>query len=128
MRLWHEKLISKLPQKQLCGQWRECIALLGNGWCKKHSTVDYVFKHPESYLIVYSGKIYEEMKKRGYKPDGTKIADALNKRHDKAEVLGILLVSSLQNNLYRNKIIYPEHNEQYYQECIENLREKGIEI
>ena len=34
MRLWHQDLIHKLPQKQLCGQWRECAALLGNGWGK----------------------------------------------------------------------------------------------
>ena len=24
--------------------------------------------------------------------------------------------------------IYPEHNEEYLQECIENLKEKGVEI
>jgi uncharacterized protein (TIGR02328 family) len=27
-----------------------------------------------------------------------------------------------------SKIIYPEHNKEYLQECIENLKSKGIEI
>ncbi len=34
MRLWHEKLISKLPRAQLLGQHREIAALRGNGWGK----------------------------------------------------------------------------------------------
>ena len=39
MRLWHEELISKLPRQQLLGQHRECCALRGNGWGKKHARV-----------------------------------------------------------------------------------------
>ena len=45
MRLWHEALISQLPRPQLLGQHRECCALRGNGWGRKHATVDYVFTH-----------------------------------------------------------------------------------
>ena len=45
MRLWHEDLIGKLPRSQLLGQHRECCALRGNGWGKKHATVDYVFSY-----------------------------------------------------------------------------------
>lgn len=45
MRLWHEQLINKLPRQQLLGQHRELAALRGNGWGKKHATVNYVFKH-----------------------------------------------------------------------------------
>ena len=43
MRLWHEQMIPKLPKNQLLGQHRECCELRGNGWNKKHKTVDYVF-------------------------------------------------------------------------------------
>ncbi len=39
MRLWHETLISQLPRPQLLGQHRECCALRGNGWGRKHATV-----------------------------------------------------------------------------------------
>ena len=45
MRLWHETLISQLPRPQLLGQHRECCALRGNGWGRKHATVDYVFTY-----------------------------------------------------------------------------------
>lgn len=43
MRLWHQDLIKHLPRQQLLGQHRECAALRGKGWGKKHDTVDYVF-------------------------------------------------------------------------------------
>jgi len=36
MRLWHEEIIPLLPKNQLLGQHRECCALRGNGWGKKH--------------------------------------------------------------------------------------------
>lgn len=130
MRLWHEKLISKLPGQQLLGQWRECIALLGNGWGKKHSTVDYVFTHSESYLIAYMDIIHKEMILRGYKPDSKKVYEALLKRLTYKEI------DTIMTNYYaltwdchlNNETIYPEHNDQYYQECIENLKSKGVDI
>ena len=51
MRLWHQDLISKLPRPQLLGQHRECCALRGNGWGKKHATVS-----PEWWEPTYRGK------------------------------------------------------------------------
>ena len=51
MRLSHEELISKLPRQQLLGQHREYCALRGNGWGKKHATVDYVFEHKQFFLF-----------------------------------------------------------------------------
>ena len=60
MRLWHEALISQLPRPQLLGQHRECCALRGNGWGKKHATVDYVFTHSPYRLYAYHRLIMEE--------------------------------------------------------------------
>ena len=129
MRLWHQNLIPQLPRQQLLGQWRECIALLGNGWGRKHKTVDYVFQHPESYLMAYSKKVYDEMTKRGYYPNLDRVQMALRKRLTYAEI------EEQWNLMYqiiakkpKNRIIYPEHNDSYYRECLENLRLKGIEI
>lgn len=65
MRLWHEKLISKLPRQQLLGQHRECCALRGNGWGKKHATVDYVFHYSPYRLFQYHQLVMDEMEKRG---------------------------------------------------------------
>ena len=71
MRLWHEALILQLPRPQLLGQHRECCALRGNGWGRKHATVDYVFTQSPYRLYVYhlyayNRLIMEEMDDRGY--------------------------------------------------------------
>ena len=67
MRLWHQDLIPKLPRPQLLGQHRECCALRGNGWGKKHATVNYVFDYSPYRLYAYHRLIMEEMTARGYK-------------------------------------------------------------
>jgi uncharacterized protein (TIGR02328 family) len=124
MRLWHQDLIPKLPRQQLLGQWRECIALLGNGWGRKHRIVDYVFTHPESYLVGYTYKVYSEMTKRGYHPDLQKIGSALRKRN-----LTYKEIDDYFTQMYQfTGTIYPEHNTTYYRECIDNLRTKNIEL
>lgn len=65
MRLWHQDLIPKLPRPQLLGQHRECCALRGNGWGKKHATVNYVFDYSPYRLYAYHRLIMEEMTSRG---------------------------------------------------------------
>ncbi|WP_211747145.1 TIGR02328 family protein [Paenibacillus sp. Marseille-Q4541] len=121
MRLWHEDLIGKLPRAQLLGQHRECCALRGNGWGKKHATVNYVFEYHPMKLVRYHLLIIQEMKNRGYNVD----------------VLW-------EDPLYRGKQCerwdgenpdslhefgrYEEHNEAYMEECTMNLASKGIYI
>lgn len=61
MCLWHEALIPYLPNQQLLDQHRECCALRGKGWGRKHSTVDYVFTHPIEWLFIYRLKVMERM-------------------------------------------------------------------
>lgn len=120
MRLWHEALIPRLPRQQLLGQHREVCALRGNGWNKKHSTVNYVFEYSPYKLYQYHCLIMLEMKQRNYQPD------------------------NLWNNpLYRGKTcepflslepvpleipIYPEHHDTYLVECLQNLHDKGIDL
>ena len=53
MRLWHQDLIPYLPRQQLLGQHRECCALRGMGWGKKHKIVDYVFTYDPMCLYAY---------------------------------------------------------------------------
>jgi uncharacterized protein (TIGR02328 family) len=69
MRLWHEKLLRQLPRQQLLGQHRETSALRGNGWGKKHATVNYVFEHSPYKLYQYHLLVMSEMTARGYHPD-----------------------------------------------------------
>ena len=71
MRLWHQDLIPYLPRQQLLGQHRECCALRGAGWGRKHSVVDYVFRYEPARLVAYHTLILDEMIRRGYQPDKT---------------------------------------------------------
>lgn len=128
MRLWHQALIPLLPRQQLLGQHRECCALRGKGWGRKHATVDYVFTHIPERLVAYHYLVMDEMERRGYKPD--KIWRDINYR---GKDLGIEPNWCLENYFlpiyrYSYSPIYPEHNDAYLNECLENLRRKGIEI
>ena len=131
MRLWHQTLIPLLPRQQLLGQHRECCALRGKGWGRKHSVVDYVFTHKPDSLVAYHYLVMDEMKRRSYNPDtrwyscdfrgntlGTEVG-----RCDPNIVSGLAMAAN-----HCGMMIYSEHNDDYLQECIENLRSKGIEI
>lgn len=122
MRLWHYKLIKKLPNLQILGQHREVCALRGKGWGKKHSTVDYVFKHPYGMLYEYHIKIMNEMKFRGYKPN-----DIWTYPSYRGKLIGDDY-SDFTKSALTEWPDYPEHNDKYYEECIENLKRKGINI
>lgn len=120
MRLWHEDLIKHLPRNQLLGQHRECCALRGKGWGRKHSTVDYVFTYSPYLLYRYHLLIMEEMKLRGYNIT----ADWYNKDYRGKNI-------SRYNNLPEveiNSPIYKEHDDEYLKECIKNLEGKNIFI
>ena len=120
MRLWHEQMIPNLPKNQLLGQHRECCALRGNGWNKKHKTVDYVFLYSPYHLFCYHTLIMDEMNRRGYQ-----VATEWRDKNYRGKI------AESYDNLEEMEIntpIYKEHNEAYLQECIENLRLKGIEI
>ena len=125
MRLWHQALIPKLPRAQLLGQHREIAALRGNGWGKKHSTVDYVFTHPIEHLVAYHYKVLEEMRSRGYNHDIDWIdVSYCGKSCNRITIFDdVTFFDALDVD-----IIYPEHNDEYLRECIENLKGKGVEI
>lgn len=120
MRLWHQDLIKALPRQQLLGQHRECAALRGAGWGKKHATVDYIFKYSPYRLYAYHQLVIEEMKQRGYQPDPA--WEDKNYRGKRCAPYPDLEPLSLPQP------IYPEHNASYREECLENLKAKGIHL
>jgi len=126
MRLWHQSLIPKLPRKQLLGLHREICALRGNGWGKKHATVDYVFTHPMEWLIAYHVVVMDQMTNRGYNVD-KKWFDILyrGKSCERNSNINLNLVVQLR---YTMNPIYKEHNDTYLQECLDNLKSKNITI
>lgn len=131
MRLWHQKLIPHLDRQRLLGQHRECCALRGKGWGKKHATVDYVFTHSPELLVAYHWLVMDEMKRRGYNPDqiwqdpywrGNSIGE------DEMWADWVIVKYYYNLVLDNDKMIYLEHNEAYLRECINLLKEKQAPI
>lgn len=129
MRLWHESLISKLPRQQLLGQHRELCALRGKGWGRNHSVVNYVFDYHPAHLVAYHFLVMDEMKRRHYNPDSTWYnPNWRGKELGETNWVQWPLVESLLSKNEAGIHIYKEHNTDYLNECIENLRTKGIEL
>ena len=130
MRLWHQKLIPHLPRQQLLGQHRECCALRGAGWGRKHSVVNYVFEHEPECLVAYHNLVMDEMERRGYHPDST--WRCANWRGKTLQEYTNWCNEGWAYEYYlcgtRGALIYSEHNDDYLQECLDNLAGKGIII
>lgn len=122
MRLWHEDLIKFLPRQQLLGQNRECCALRGNGWGKPHSVVNYVFKHSPMKLYVYHMKVIHEMHARGYSSN----IEWFNPQY-RGLKCSPWKEGQLTYNYYTDNN-YSEHDDDYLNVCLNNLKAKGIEI
>lgn len=124
MRLWHEKLLISLPKQWLMGQHRECCALRGKGWGKPHSTVNYVFSHNYLSLVRYHRKVMRILKHH-YK---VKINMIWFNSNYRGVNLGLVDFFELPNIRLQRQKEYPEHDDKYLVECVENLKNKGIEI
>ena len=119
MRLWHQDLIPKLPRPQLLGQHRECCALRGNGWGKRstrRSTMSLTTRPIASMPI--TRLIMEEMTSSWLQ--------------GQPRVVGVDLPREDLPSLPRagrgsfEHPIYPEHQDTYLQECLDNPSRKGI--
>jgi uncharacterized protein (TIGR02328 family) len=120
MRLWHQNMIPYLSRQHLLGQHRECCALRGKGWGKKHSIVDYVFKYSPMKLFQYHFLVMEEMKKRKYKPDVLWYQPKYRGKYiDQWDILEDIPI---------DYPIYQEHDIEYYNECLYNLQKKNFDI
>lgn len=143
MRLWHQFLIPYLDDKRLLGQHRECCALRGKGWGRKHSTVNYVFDHHISYLIQYHLLVMDECKLRGFHIDDKwlsldyrgknlpKFSNGEMNRKIYWDNLNIDAMCEPVDGLYLfddSCFIYPEHNPKYLLECLENLHSKNAKL
>ena len=128
MRLWHQSLLPYLDRQHLLGQHRECCALRGKGWGRPHSVVNYVFNYDPAYLVAYHYCVMEEMERRGYHPDRT--WNNPDWRGFALEEQPNFAIHSFVDGLWADvnqiqRIIYPEHNREYLDECIAILKEKA---
>lgn len=125
MRLWHQKLIIHLPAAQLLGQHRECCALRGKGWNRNHRVVNYVFLHEPEHLVAYHYKVMETMTAWGFVVNDT-WREVLYRGKNSELWKDFSMI--LFNRLLNRRFVYPEHDEEYYDSCLMNLRNKGINI
>lgn len=131
MRLWHQKLLPYLDRQRLLGQHRECCALRGKSWGKKHATVDYIFAHDPVLLVAYHYLVMDEMIRRGYKPD-TIWKNSYYRGKELAMQWDFADADFVDDQYcyatHKGGIIYPEHNDEYLHECISLLKNKGAPI
>ena len=65
MRLWHQDLISVLPDKQLLSQWRELNSIYKKK--DKHILINFIYQYSDLDLLIYSQLVIQEMIKRNFK-------------------------------------------------------------
>lgn len=124
MRLWHEDLLPCIPRAQLLGQHRECCALRGLSWGKRHAVVDYVFTHPREWLAVYHERVITEMRRRGYTVDPAWDDSAFRGHRCPPEPSSPSVLAEARRRIP----VYPEHDNAYRRACLENLREKQAQL
>jgi uncharacterized protein (TIGR02328 family) len=91
----------------------------GLGWGKKHSVVDYVWEHPYICLVRFHMIVIKCLEY----DHGAKLNQKWKIPKYRGKILGFG-INPKEGDLHR----YPEHNEKYLEECIENLKRKGIII
>src|SRR5574344_641763 len=121
-------MLRNLDNSRLLSQNRECCALRGNGWGKSHATVNYVFEYSPIKLVMYHYLVYAEMSRRGYQFDKRWLEPSY--RGSSCSPDNSLTMDFMKNEIALLKmsgssIIYPEHDDKYFEECINNLKEKG---
>lgn len=109
MRLWHTSLISFLPKGQLLSQWRELNSIFVKE--DKHILINYIYEYPKDDLYIYTKKIMEEMKERGYK---IRTVDKMERYF--AELKEVKAIMPFKAH----------HNDEYLEICYYNLKEKYI--
>ena len=126
MRLWHEKMLPFLSKQHLQGLHRECCAMRGLGWERKHATVDYVFTHSPMWLADYHGVVMTLLV-----PKGVRLAPPWWNpcyRGLRCEPWPEATILDELPDRDGDDVIYPEHNAAYWRECRENLKNKGFDV
>ncbi len=86
---------------------------------KPHATVNYVFAHPFEHLVQYHRIVMDEMARRGYHVNALWLDSGYRGQRTPSTTID-------EAKFSKKMPVYPEHDEAYLQECLDNLREKGI--
>lgn len=120
MRLWHTDLIKYLPKQQLLGQWRELNSIFAKE--DKHILINFVYEYDVEDLFNYSVMIYNEMIKRHFILDITRLC----RYFDEKEFYALGFTGD-ELDLWSNTKPFKNHmNEEYLKICCWNLYEKYI--
>lgn len=86
--------------------------------------------HNPARLVAYHWLIIDEMKHRGYNPDTKWEVPKWRGNILEFDTLFIPdddLVDEYYYYAQKGEMIYPEHNDAYLRECIDNLKSKGVD-
>jgi uncharacterized protein (TIGR02328 family) len=109
MRLWHEDIIRFLPRSQLLAQWRELNSIFAKE--DKHILINYIYEYPLDHLYTYTKIVIDEFKLRGYNIRSFEKMERYFAKHD----------AKMVDKLFAN-----DHNDDYFEICYFNLKEKYI--
>ena len=108
MRLWHHDIIRFLPRSQLIAQWRELNSIFAEE--DKHILINYIYDYSPDHLYTYTKIVLDEFKVRGYTIRSYEKMERYFPSH-------VQIVEKLFEN---------EHDDDYFEICYFNLREKYI--
>ena len=116
IRIWHTALIQVLPREQLVAQWREISACAGT--IKKHGhpnhlLVNFIIEYDFDHFISYAYYVRQEMTRRGYR--------TMNSVWEK-----IISLKPDYTILSLDKVFWNKMNQDYYEICYLNLKEKWM--
>ena len=109
MRLWHKDIIRFLPRSQLLAQWRELNSIFAKE--DKHILINYIYDYPLDHLYTYTQIVIAEFKLRGYNI----------RSFEKMERYFSPSDENIVEKLFEN-----HHNDDYFEICYFNLKEKYI--
>ena len=127
MMLWHQKLIPYLDDRMLLDLHSEVCMLRGGGCGRKRATVDYVFKYEPSRLYQYHVFALGELMHRGFNID-LDWYDRLYRGKNRPKLTLYEAGSYVYVPNADSPFIYPEHDDRYLLECLDNLAAKGAEL
>lgn len=120
MRLWHKDLIPVLPNKQLLGQWRECVAIASNikrTGSPNHLLVNKIMNYKLSHFYKYCQMITGEMYSRGYIPHSLSTEKIM-------EIAPADIQMEADVYITHDDLFMGWHNHRYLMQCLYNLQEK----
>lgn len=118
MRLWHYELLEYLPDKQLRGQWRECVCIAKNIYEKgtpNHILVNRIMNYNINHFRLYCLLVMNHLISRGFHIH----IDAINKLK-----LYIGFLDDNSNYPTLKSLFSGWHSKEYSQICMSNLYEK----